>query len=161
MPLGTPRKLTPAIRESPCVSPDRFGTGWPPQEPPEIPDSTGVRRRFATMPESWFSPPPQAILSQWPASILLGAHNIEQTKPLNGSDLDLLLGTTVRSPAPRRELLGALATTPQTVAAVLRGNFPQLGQPVMRCDVFHLDPTAPPPPPTTRCNSAPTRPDRS
>ena len=83
--------------------------------------------------------PPQPILAQWLAGTLLGAHNIEQTKLLNWSDLGLLLGTTVRFPAPQRELLGTLAT-PHTVAAVLRWNFQQLGGPVMRGNDFYLDP---------------------
>jgi len=83
--------------------------------------------------------PPQPILAQWLAGTLLGAHNIEQTKLLNWSDLGLLLGTTVSFPAPQRELLGALAT-PRTVAAVLRWNFQQLGEPVMRGNDFYLDP---------------------
>ncbi len=83
--------------------------------------------------------PPQPILAQWLASTLLGAHNIEQTKLLNWSDLGLLLGTTVCFPAPQRELLGTLAT-PQTVAAVLRWNFQQLGGSVMRGNDFYLDP---------------------
>ena len=83
--------------------------------------------------------PPQPILAQWLASTLLGAHNIEQTKLLNWSDLGQLLGTTVRFPAPQRELLGTLAT-PQTVAAVLRWNFQQLGESVMRGNDFYLDP---------------------
>ncbi len=83
--------------------------------------------------------PPQPILAQWLASTLLGAHNIEQTKLLNWSDLGLLLGTTVCFPAPQRELLGTLAT-PQTVAAVLRWNFQQLGESVMRGNDFYLDP---------------------
>jgi hypothetical protein len=42
-------------------------------------------------------------------------------------------------PAPRRELLGALAT-PQTVAAVLRWNFQQLGQSIIQSNDFYLDP---------------------
>lgn len=83
--------------------------------------------------------PPQPILGQWLAATLLGAHNIEQTKLLNWSDLSLLLGTVVRFPAPQREVLGTLATPP-TVAAVLRWNFQQLGEPVTRCDDFYLDP---------------------
>ncbi len=83
--------------------------------------------------------PPQPILSQWLASTLLGAHNIEQTKLLNWSDLGMLLGTAVRFPAPQRELLGALAT-PQTVAAMLRWNYRQLGEPIMRDNDFYLDP---------------------
>ena len=70
--------------------------------------------------------PPQPILGQWLAATLLGAHNIEQTKLLNWSDLSLLLGTVVRFSAPQREVLGTLAT-PATVAAVLRWNFQQLG----------------------------------
>ena len=56
--------------------------------------------------------PPQPILSQWLASIPLGAHNIEQTQLLNWSDLSLLLGSTVSFPAPQREMLGKLATPP-------------------------------------------------
>ena len=83
--------------------------------------------------------PPQPILAQWLAGTLLGAHNIEQTKLLNWSDLGLLLGATVCFPAPQRELLGTLAT-PQTVAAVLRWNFQQLGESVMRSNDFYLDP---------------------
>jgi len=83
--------------------------------------------------------PPQPILAQWLAGTLLGARNIEQTKLLNWSDLGLLLGTTVCFPAPQRELLGMLAT-PKTVAAVLRWNFQQLGEPVMRSNDFYLDP---------------------
>jgi hypothetical protein len=83
--------------------------------------------------------PPQPILAQWLASTLLGAHNIEQTKLLNWSDLGMLLGTAVRFPAPQRELLGALAT-PQNVAAILRWNYRQLGESVMRDNDFYLDP---------------------
>lgn len=40
--------------------------------------------------------PPQPLLRQWSASLLLGAFNIEQTKFLNWEDLELLLGTVVR-----------------------------------------------------------------
>lgn len=83
--------------------------------------------------------PPRPILAQWLASTLLGAHNIEQTKLLDWSDLGMMLGTAVRFPAPQRELLGALATA-QTVAAVLRWNYRQLGEPVMRDNDFYLDP---------------------
>jgi len=83
--------------------------------------------------------PPQPILAQWLASILLGAHNIEQTQLLNWSDLGMLLGTAVRFPAPQREMLGSLAT-PQTVAAVLRWNYQQLGESVMQDNDFYLDP---------------------
>lgn len=83
--------------------------------------------------------PPQPILAQWLASILLGVHNIEQTKLLNWSDLGMLLGTAVRFPALQRELLQALAT-PQTVAALLRWNYQQLGEAVLRDNDFYLDP---------------------
>ena len=69
--------------------------------------------------------PPEPLLAQWLASILLGAANIEQTKYLNWPDLSLLLGTTVRFPTTQREGLRRLAT-PDTVDAVLRWNLAQL-----------------------------------
>lgn len=65
--------------------------------------------------------PPQPLLRQWSASVLLGAVNIEQTKFLNWQDLELLLGTVVRFPAPQRELLKSIATE-ATVEALFRFN---------------------------------------
>jgi hypothetical protein len=65
--------------------------------------------------------PPQPLLRQWSATLLLGAVNIEQTKFLNWQDLGLLLGTVVRFPAPQREGLKSLATD-ATVEALLRFN---------------------------------------
>ncbi len=50
------------------------------------------------------------MLRQWSATLLLGAVNIEQTQFLNWQDLELLLGTVVRFPAPQRELLKSVAT---------------------------------------------------
>jgi hypothetical protein len=47
--------------------------------------------------------PPEARFTQWLASLLLGALNIEQTKFLNWQDMAQLLGSVVRfppSPAP-------------------------------------------------------------
>src|SRR5450756_1076560 len=65
--------------------------------------------------------PPQPLLRQWSATLLLGAMNIEQTKFLNWQDLELLLGTVVRFPAPQRDLLKSVAAV-ATVAALFRFN---------------------------------------
>ncbi len=65
--------------------------------------------------------PPQPLLRQWSATLLLGAVNIEQTQFLNWQDLELLLGTVVRFPAPQRELLKSVATD-ATVEALFRFN---------------------------------------
>jgi len=65
--------------------------------------------------------PPQPLLRQWSATLLLGAVNIEQTKFLNWQDLELLLGTVVRFPAPQRELLKSVASD-ATVEALFRFN---------------------------------------
>lgn len=65
--------------------------------------------------------PPQPLLRQWSASLLLGAVNLEQTKFLNWQDLEMLLGTVVRFPAPQREVLKAAATD-ATVEALFRFN---------------------------------------
>jgi hypothetical protein len=69
--------------------------------------------------------PPEPLLAQWLASVLLGAANIEQTKYLNWPDLALLLGSIVRFPTTQREGLQRLAT-PATVDTVLRWNLAQL-----------------------------------
>jgi hypothetical protein len=71
--------------------------------------------------------PPQPLLRQWSATLLLGAMNIEQTKFLNWQDLELLLGTVVRFPAPQRDLLKSVSTE-ATVAALFRFNAQGLSQ---------------------------------
>jgi hypothetical protein len=71
--------------------------------------------------------PPQPLLRQWSATLLLGAMNIEQTKFLNWQDLELLLGTVVRFAAPQRDLLKSVATD-ATVAALFRFNARGLSQ---------------------------------
>jgi hypothetical protein len=72
--------------------------------------------------------PPEPLLAQWLASVLLGAINIEQTKYLNWDDLSLLLASVVRFPTPQREQLKRLSTV-ATVDAVLRWNLAQLDSP--------------------------------
>lgn len=79
--------------------------------------------------------PPQSLLRQWSASLLLGAVNIEQTKFLNWQDLELLLGTVVRFPAPQREVLKAAATE-ATVEALFRFN----AQALSKGSDFYFDP---------------------
>ncbi len=54
--------------------------------------------------------PPEARFTQWLASLLLGALNIEQTKFLNWQDMAQLLGSVVRFPHPQRQELERLAT---------------------------------------------------
>jgi hypothetical protein len=54
--------------------------------------------------------PPEARFTQWLASLLLGALNIEQTKFLNWEDLAQLLASVVRFPHPQRQELERLAT---------------------------------------------------
>jgi hypothetical protein len=65
--------------------------------------------------------PPEPVLKQWLASILLGAVNVEQTKFLNWDELSLLLGQVVRFPTPQREVLSRVATA-ATVQGLLRWN---------------------------------------
>jgi len=79
--------------------------------------------------------PPQPLLGQWSATLLLGAVNIEQTKFLNWQDLELLLGTVVRFPAPQRELL-KLTATEATIEALFRFN----AQGLFQGDDFYFDP---------------------
>ena len=79
--------------------------------------------------------PPQPLLRQWSATLLLGAVNIEQTKFLNWQDLELLLGTVVRFPAPQRDLLKLVATE-ATVEALFRFNAQGLSQ----SNDFYFDP---------------------
>lgn len=52
----------------------------------------------------------QPALAQWLSSLLLGAHNIEQTKFLNWEDLELILGQVIRFPLVQRAQLKALST---------------------------------------------------
>jgi hypothetical protein len=49
------------------------------------------------------------LLKQWLATLLLGAVNIEQTKLLDFEDMERLLGRTLRSLFPQRQLLSQLA----------------------------------------------------
>jgi transposase len=79
--------------------------------------------------------PPQPLLGQWSATLLLGAVNIEQTKFLNWQDLELILGTVVRFPAPQRELLKSAATE-ATIEALFRFN----AQGLFQGDDFYFDP---------------------
>lgn len=82
--------------------------------------------------------PPQPILAQWLAALLLGAHNIEQTKFLNDADLEFILGRVVRFPTPQRELLKLLAEDAAVLAGLWRFNLKNLG-PAVGSD-FYFDP---------------------
>ncbi len=68
---------------------------------------------------------PEPLLQQWMASVLLGCHNVEQTKYLNWDDLNVLFGQVTRFPTPQREVLERLASTP-TIQAVWRWNLGQV-----------------------------------
>ena len=81
--------------------------------------------------------PSQGLLSQWLASLWLGALNIEQTKFLNWEDLEGILGSVVRFPSPQRERLKALATD-ATVEELLRFNLEESGQ--GQATDFYFDP---------------------
>ena len=81
--------------------------------------------------------PPVPWLKQWLASVLLGAHNVEQTKYLNWAELNLLLGPVVAAPMLQRQALSQLAT-PATVQAVGRWNA-RLVEALSESD-FYLDP---------------------
>jgi hypothetical protein len=80
----------------------------------------------------------QMILAQWMAALWLGAQNIEQTKFLNGEDLELILGGVVRFPTPQREQLKALAAEPGLIDELWRFNEKNLGQGVG--SDFYFDP---------------------
>jgi hypothetical protein len=79
--------------------------------------------------------PPQPILAQWLAALLLGAHNIEQTKFLNDEDLALILGRVVRFPTPQRELLKLLSEDATVLAGLWRFNLKNLG-PAVGSDLY-------------------------
>jgi hypothetical protein len=85
--------------------------------------------------------PPEPLLAQWLASVLLGARNIEQTKYLNWQDLGTLLGQTVRFPTTQRDELTRLAS-PATIDAVLRWNYQQLAIPADQSDLYYDPHTA-------------------
>ena len=68
--------------------------------------------------------PPEPLLQQWLASVLLGCHNVEQTKYLNWDDLSVLLGRVTRFPRPQRDELERLANT-ATLPALWRWNVGQ------------------------------------
>jgi hypothetical protein len=80
---------------------------------------------------------PEPLLRQWLAGVLLGCHNIEQTKYLNWEDLTVLLGQVTRFPAPQREELERLGNL-ATIQAVWRWNVGQVEG--ARGGDFYLDP---------------------
>jgi hypothetical protein len=82
-------------------------------------------------------PPPEPLLKQWLASVLLGAANVEQTKYLNWDELSLLLGQVVRFPTPQRQALTQVATAAR-VQALLRWNAQQVA--AEEGGDFYLDP---------------------
>jgi hypothetical protein len=77
------------------------------------------------------------LLQQWLAALLLGAVNIEQTKPLDFEDLRRLLGRTLRSRFPQRRQLAELASG-STVSQLLSFNAQLVGA-AQRRD-FYFDP---------------------
>lgn len=81
--------------------------------------------------------PPTPWLKQWLASVLLGAHNVEQTKYLNWTELNVLLGPVVAVPTLQRHALSQLATS-ATVQAVWRWNAQQVA--ALGESDFYLDP---------------------
>jgi hypothetical protein len=81
---------------------------------------------------------PEPLLKQWLASVLLGCHNVEQTKYLNQDDLTVLLGDVKRFTTPQREQLERLANGP-TIQAVWRWNHSQVEQSTGAAD-YYLDP---------------------
>ena len=83
------------------------------------------------------APAPEPLLRQWLASVLLGCHNIEQTKYLNWEDLTVLLGSVTRFPTPQREELERLAS-PATTQAVWRWNLGRVA--AAQGGDFYLDP---------------------
>ena len=116
----------------------------PPVFYPELPEGSHWSEHaglliFATPLREVFQlfPSAQGILSQWLASLWLGALNIEQTKFLCWEDLERLLGSVVRFPTPQREELKTLATD-QTVEELLRFNLAQTGE--GSCADFYFDP---------------------
>lgn len=85
-------------------------------------------------------PEPAPLLPQWFASLLQGAINIEQTKYLNASDLDLLLGHVTRTLGLQRQELRSLGASQDNVSALLRWNFAQLDAAQKASNDFYLDP---------------------
>ena len=83
--------------------------------------------------------PPEPILGQWLAGILLGAVNVEQTKYLNWDNLRILLGHGLRHTGPQREQLTRLASAPGSIDALLRWNLQQVQHPTTAND-FYYDP---------------------
>ena len=97
--------------------------------------STPLRSLAVTLGEA----EPRPLISQWLASLLLGALNIEQSKFLNHEDLRLLLGGGKKSLSLQRHGLRELAT-PATITALLRWNFQRLDPAVQAGTDFYLDP---------------------
>ena len=84
---------------------------------------------------------PQAtepLLKQWMACVLLGCHNVEQTKYLNLDDLTVLLGDVTRFTTPQRDQLERLANG-SIIQAVWRWNRSQIEQNAGAGD-YYLDP---------------------
>lgn len=81
-----------------------------------------------------------AAVCHFAAEILLGAANLEQTKLLSQSDLDLLLkaGSAAAGPGKQRQILAELALDTELPAKLLRWNYAQLGGDQL--DVFYYDP---------------------
>ena len=77
------------------------------------------------------------LLKQWLATLLLGAVNIEQTKLLDFADLGWLLGRTLRSLFPQRQLLSQLASG-SVVPQLLSFNAQSVGAAQTRD--FYFDP---------------------
>lgn len=81
--------------------------------------------------------PPEPLLKQWLASVLLGAVNVEQTKFLNWEELSLLLGQVVRFPTPQRQAMEQVARA-GAAPALWRWNGQNVG--VQDQSDFYLDP---------------------
>lgn len=71
---------------------------------------------------------------------MLGAVNIEQTKYLNFTDLEFLLGQCHRTLSLQRQQLHRLASTPEIIPTLLRWNYAQLPPTEQASDDFYLDP---------------------
>ena len=81
---------------------------------------------------------PEPLLKQWMACVLLGCHNVEQTKYLNLDDLTVLLGDVTRFTTAQRDQLERLANG-SIIQAVWRWNRSQIEQNAGAGD-YYLDP---------------------
>lgn len=83
--------------------------------------------------------PERLPVCQWTAQVLLGAHNLEQTKLQSGHDLSLLLGTDLLGgPDHQRKKLAELAEDPRLSRDILRWNFGRVGG--QKMSDFYFDP---------------------